>query len=193
MPEFILNLEGAPPAWDSLDDFTKGFVEAAFFSETSCFDSSEFFTPAAQHAVSEGQADGAIPSDAGPSDIEPSMLAKVQGFCADFQRRAAALLAEAYALDYDATQAGRDLYFTYAGHGVGYWSRDVLEPSGDAWEETQIPLDRWTPAMRATRERLKAESIGQRLSDACGRGEISLTAYESEGAPCGFYVDFYIG
>lgn len=193
MPEFVLNVEGAPAAWDSLDDFARGFVEAAFFSETSSYAACDFFSPEAQAAVSEGQADGSIPSDAGPSDMDSATFAAVAAFCADFQRRAAALLTEAYALDYDESQAGRDLYFTYAGHGVGYWSRDVLEPSGDAWEETQIPLDRWTPAMVATREKLKAESIGNRLSKACGRGEISLSAHESEAAPCGFYVDFYIG
>jgi len=195
MPEFILNTEGATVEnWHSLDSFTKGFIEAAFFSDSSCFDSSEFFGDEAQEQVREGQADGSVPNDASPADIDPESLAAIKAFCAAFQTRAADVLRLAYERDYDETQAGRDLYFTYAGHGVGYWDRDALKANEADLEEyerlTAVMIenrdnaDKWQEALRG---------IGQRLTALCGRGEINLDAYESDDAESGFFVSFYIG
>jgi len=163
MPEFVLNTEGAGAPWLSLDAFTQGFIEAAFFSESSCYSSADFFTPEAQERVREGQADGSTPDDAGPAEIDRDSFCLIKNFCGEFQQRAAAALSEAYESDYDESQAGRDLYFTRAGHGVGYWSRD------------QLP-----------------EAIGARLSELAGCGEINLDAYEDESHASGFQVSFYI-
>jgi hypothetical protein len=203
MPEFILNTDGATADnWHNLDSFTQGFIEAAFFSDSSCFDSSEFFGDEAQERVREGQADGSIPNDAGPSDIDAESLAKVKAFCAAFQTRAADVLTEAYEREYDETQAGRDLYFTYAGHGVGYWDRDALKANDADLEEyerlTAVMIAnrdnnaKWDEALSARHE-VESRGIGKRLSKLCGRGEINLDAYESEESESGFYVSFYIG
>lgn len=164
MPEYNIPTESAGPEWHALDDFTKGFIEAAFFCDTSCYDASEFFDEEAQEEVREGLADGSIPSDAGPEDIEPESLARVAKLCREFQATHAALLAEAYNCDdYSEVQAGRDFYFTRAGHGVGYWDR----------------------------EQLKADGLDKRLSDAAGSHEINLDAHQDDKAPSGFYVTFY--
>jgi hypothetical protein len=214
MPEFILNTDGAGGPWESLDAFTQGFIEAAFFSETACMDSAEFFTDAGQERVSEGQSDGNIPSGSSVADIDSDSFARIKDFCDAFQAKAGDLLQEAYSAhwrtaalkagwsrnshngyfvgpvgaatrmadydswqelceceeietgdEYDDSQAGRDLYFTYAGHGVGYWDRDQLD----------------------------SDNLGNRLSDACGRGEINLTAYQSDKPASGFLIEFYIG
>lgn len=172
MPEFIMPVSNYRD-WEKLSPFVQGFIEAAFFCETSCFDMAEWFEPETQHAIAEGQSDGNIPSDCNTSHIHTDSLALIVAFCEKFQASAAELLSRAYARDYDETQAGRDLYFTHCGHGVGYWDREALEPAGDEWDETQIPLDQWTPEMSATRRRLKAESIGDLLSKAAGRGEVN--------------------
>lgn len=167
MTEFVLNTDGAGAPWHGLDAFTQGFIEAAFFSETSCFDSSEFFTDEAQERISEGQADGEIPNDASVSDIDVDSFAKVKNYCDKFQSDNAELLQEAYAArdglngEYDEVQAGRDLYFTHAGHGVGYWDRGL----GD---------------------------IGDKLSTAAGRGEINLSAYQSDAHESGFLIEIAI-
>lgn len=203
MPEFVLNTEGATAEnWHSLDSFTQGFIEAAFFSDSSCYSSSEFFGDEAQERVREGQADGSVPNDSGPAEIDAESLAKIKAFCADFQARAAAVLSEAYERDYDETQGGRDLYFTYAGHGVGYWDRDALKATEADSEEyerlTAVMVEnrddsaKWGEAL-AAREEVEARGIGQRLTALCGRGEISLDAYESADSQSGFFVSFYIG
>lgn len=54
MSEFILNTEGVGAPWLSLDAFTQGFIEAAFFSETSHLDPSDFFSESGQEDVCKG-------------------------------------------------------------------------------------------------------------------------------------------
>jgi len=169
MPQYNL------PAADldrSLTAFARGFIEAAFFSETAggyAEDSRNgFFSAAYQRDLAEGSADGSIPGDSDAGDIHQKSLVAVKTFCAEFEVKAAPLLSRAYGRgDYDETQAGADLYFTYAGHGVGYWDR----------------------------EQLGGDGLGDELSAACGRGEICLSARKtrSKKAPAGFWVDFYIG
>lgn len=192
MPEFMLNTEGAGAPWYSLDAFTQGFIEAAFFCEVSTLDPDEFFQQ-------EEPNDGNVPSNAGPAEIDRDSFVRIKNFCDEFQQRAAAALAEAYALDYDETQAGRDLYFTRAGHGVGFWSRDELSQSSNQ-EET----DRLTATMRAegttpaewsklfAQVKALESDLGKRLSDLAGRGEVNLTAYEDENHASGYQVEFYI-
>jgi hypothetical protein len=200
MPEFHLNLDNVNAAnWHSLSDFAKGFIEAAFFSESSCFHSSEFFSDESQDRIREGQADGNIPNDAGPEEIDARSLAQIIEFCAEFQTRAADLLALAYARPYDDSQGGRDLYFTHAGHGVGFWSRDVLELDSLEYESLTAEMvaasqsgdnAAWSAAC-AARSALP-KSLGDLLSDAAGRGEINLSAYQSDKSDSGFLIAFDI-
>lgn len=205
MPEFILNTEGATPdQFDALDAFTQGFIECLFFQDSSCYSAAEFFREEAQDDVREGCADGALPSDAGPADLEPDALEAIKAFCAAFQVKAADLLTEAYGRGYEPVQAGHDLCFTYGGAGVGFDDREVLEGEGEEYDESEY--EALTARMVAPglepgewgrlldqRNALRGKSLGGRLAEACGRGEISPDAYESDAAPCGFYVSVYIG
>jgi hypothetical protein len=144
MPEFIL--EGRDTAKRTESAFVLGFIEAMFFTESSpAYMSDEWFTAECKHAQEEGQSDGTLPGDVGYEDLHPDALKSIREFCERKQAKMADLLALAYERDYDEEQAGRDLWFTYNGHGVGYWDRK--------------PLD--------------ADGLGDRLSKACGRGELS--------------------
>lgn len=115
MPEFILPM-GAKihrsikrTRWDTCDDFTKGYIEAMFFTDTGTGDDAEL-------------------EDATVSDLARDAWTSIKADCKAFQKEAKKLLKLAYATnDYDAEQAGRDFWFTRNGHGVGYWDREVLE------------------------------------------------------------------
>lgn len=144
MPEFILN--GRDNAAKAESPFVLGFIEAMFFTESSCYDSSVWNDDETQEALREGQADGSIPNDMGYDDLEPGSLEAIRKFCNAKCLELGPLLVEALNRPgYDETQAGRDLWYTYNGHGVGYWDREALE----------------------------ADGLGDKLSKACGRGEIS--------------------
>ncbi|RWO06326.1 MAG: hypothetical protein EOS07_22065 [Mesorhizobium sp.] len=168
--------------WSKLSPFVQGFIEAAFFCETSCFCMAEWFEPETQHAIAEGQSDGNIPNDCDTSHIHADSLKKIAEFCATFQASAAELLSRAYARDYDETQAGRDFYFTHCGHGVGYWDREALALQGeDSAEYESLTAEMlenvthsaaWQAALDK-RNALEAESIGDLLSKAAGRGEVN--------------------
>jgi hypothetical protein len=106
MPEFILEGTHAPE-YKALDAFTQGYIEALFFTDS-------------------GPEDGQL-GDAGFSDLAAEALADIVRDCSTFQTANAALLAEAYTLDYGEAQAGRDFWFTRCGHGVGYWDREALD------------------------------------------------------------------
>lgn len=60
-----------------------------------------------------------------PEDFHADTLATARRDCVLFQWRNRALLRAAYATGYTVEQAGHDFYFTQAGHGVGYWDRDL--------------------------------------------------------------------
>ena len=130
MPEFIL--EGRDHAARAESPFVLGFIEAMFFTESSpAYMSDEWLSDECREAQEQGQADGTLPGDVGYCDLHPDSLAKIRAFCEAFQRDNAALLAQAYERpDYDETQAGRDLWFTSQGHGVGFWDRATLDAEG---------------------------------------------------------------
>lgn len=130
MSEFVM--EGRDHAVRAECPFVLGFIEAMFFTECSyAYDSSEWFTPDCKEAQEQGQADGTLPGDVGYCDLHTDSLARIRAFCAAFQRDNAPLLARAYARPaYDVTQAGRDLWFTSQGRGVGFWDRAVLGADG---------------------------------------------------------------
>lgn len=117
MPEFILDRGDPADSWyDSLDAFTQGFVEAAFFTDTGS-DNEE-----------EGLGEGSC-----VSEIALESRAWIVQHCAAWQSLpdVAALLDQAYSLPgYDATMAGRDFWFTSNGHGVGFWDRRELQAGG---------------------------------------------------------------
>lgn len=171
MPEFHLTVDG--PVGDvgfyQLDAFTQGYIEALFFTDEAPGVTTE------EWQATEDHDEGSIPGDCGFSDLAPDTLASIQLDCAKFQADHAALLAEAYARDYDAAQAGRDLWFTRNGHGVGYWDREELKDNGAEYERlTNVMVsasqsrgdnDAWDKACSA-REALNESSIGNRLSTA---------------------------
>ena len=102
-----------------LDDFTSGYIEAAFFTDT-------------------GYPENGDLEDADPSEIVPASLAAVIADCANWQSANAELLQLAYERDYEPVQAGRDYWLTRNGHGVGFWDRSELEADklGDKLSDT---------------------------------------------------------
>jgi hypothetical protein len=133
MPEFMMDKEGTVNGvtFADLCSFTQGYVEAMLFTENCPGESMvDWADPEVQHRVNEGQADGNIPCDAGWGDIHPTTAERLQIDCFNFEAEAGPLLRKAYARDYDATQAGRDFWFTRNGHGVGFWDRTELDADG---------------------------------------------------------------
>lgn len=180
MPEFILDSYGTVEgrSFSDLDSFTQGFIECGFFlSEGPGIDTEEFLTEEYQDGIREGTVDGTIPGDVGFADLQPASIEAMIEFCREFQTRAADLLEQAYERDYDAEQAGRDLWFTHTGSGVGYWDRKQLESDDPRYEMGRIGSDTWDGKLRAE---LKAESLGEKLSEAAGRGELYLE-FEPDG------------
>ena len=109
MPEFILDIgstEGAR-AFNALDEFTRGYIEAAFFTST-------------------GDAGDDELESASVAEIAPESLVAIVLDCAAWQAANATLLDHAYHRDYSAEQAGRDYWLTRNGHGAGFWDRDEL-------------------------------------------------------------------
>lgn len=133
MPEFNMDTSGAVHVeWCDLDSFTQGYIEAAFFTSTDTqYDRDDWDSDECQEGLEQGTIDGTIPSDSGFSDIDPESLGAIIRDCRVFQQLYSELLALAYERDdYDATQAGRDYWYTRNGHGVGYWDRSQLDSDG---------------------------------------------------------------
>ena len=120
MPEFILNesAEAEHPFY-ALNEFAKGYVEAMFFTNCDCGDDNEH-----------------LANELGTEALTVESVAKISAYCAAFERDAAALLEQAYQGDYSEEQAGRDLWFTAQGHGVGFWGRSQIgDELGEALSE----------------------------------------------------------
>lgn len=135
MPEFIMETDGHVvawnghpiTAWENLDDFTQGYLEACFF--TSCDPSAAMTEIEPDHEFQ----DGSIPADAGFSDIHPDSLTHVVDDCAKFQRDHADQLAIVYGLEpgrysrdgstIDARRAGMFFWYACNGHGIA-WDDD---------------------------------------------------------------------
>ena len=154
MPEFILDMgssEGAKQ-FSELDSFTRGYIEAAFFTETGTRDDEEL-------------------EDATFSDVAPDSLAAVIQDCADWHAANSELLDLAYSRDYSPEQAGRDYWFTRNGHGVGFWDRDALEievyKGADGLELADESAARWEGAQPLGK-------LGDLLSDRCRYREVDL-------------------
>jgi hypothetical protein len=113
MPEFHIDL-GSPDAAD-LDAFTRGYIEAAFFTES-------------------GSSDDGDMKDATFADLAPETFVKMEADCAKFLEGGRLLIDKAQASAAgapDDSQAGRDFWYTRNGHGCGFWDGDWPEPFGD--------------------------------------------------------------
>lgn len=119
MPEFILDT-GSPAAarqFQALDSFTRGYIEAMFFTDTGTGDDAE---DGLEHASVE--------------ELAPSTLESIVQDCKAFQAAHAALLEAAYGVQgryekapYDEERAGNDYWYTRNGHGTGFWDRGLGE------------------------------------------------------------------
>lgn len=120
---------------DSLDEFTRAYIECALWSETD-----------------NSRDDGGDPLDKNYSieDIAPEALAIIVADCAKFQREHAALLAQAHYNRRewtDAEMAGHDFWLTRNGHGAGFWDRglgslgDTLTEACDPYGECHLTVE----------------------------------------------------
>lgn len=124
MPEFQLNAWGGKVGhkrpFDTLDTFAQGYVEAMFFTNGDTGDDNEFrLNELGVHKLTK----------AAVRDIKEAcdtFLGKI-GPDGCFMRQ----WLDRYD-EYSDEQAGRDLWFTRQGHGVGFGDRDALDDQAKA-------------------------------------------------------------
>jgi hypothetical protein len=109
MPAFIMPLGDieAVRSFNSLDAFTRGYVEAMFFTETGYMEDEEL-------------------EDASFEDLSQEAINQIVDDCKDFQESFADLLSAAYERDYGPEQAGHDFWLTRNRHSAGFWDRGAL-------------------------------------------------------------------
>lgn len=113
-----------------MDDFTKGYIEAALWSTAH-----EGCPIEATHSV---------------KDIDPGDLKKIEQECEEFQITYAPLLT-AYCAQYRPLEhftviecAGHDFWLTRAHHGAGFWDRslgelgDLLTAAAQSYREVEF-------------------------------------------------------
>lgn len=109
MPEFILDLGLDYDRFNALDMFTKGYVEAIFFTSASDPD--------------DGDLEGAT-----FAELSPETLQSIIEDCESFQKLADKSLQLAYdyaPVCYDPNRAGNDFWYTRNHHGTGFWDRGL--------------------------------------------------------------------
>lgn len=127
MPEFQMNGKDAPE-FQALDDFTRAYIEAAFFTEEERLtEESGDELPGVLINLSTGESTFDGPSPVSFDMLAPETLQSVIEDCRQFQERNAETLAAAYAQDYAEEQAGHDFWLTRNGHGAGFWDRGLGE------------------------------------------------------------------
>ena len=114
MPDYIMPFETVAglKQYRALDEFTRGFIEALFFSETG-----ESEDEALQEVTFE--------------ELAPAALGKIQADCAAFVKNNQSDLAAARKQkpdDCTALRAGADFYYTRNRHGAGFWDGGWPEP-----------------------------------------------------------------
>ena len=103
MPEFVMPKGRNYRRFDNLDNFTQGYVRAAFFTIDEELNDKTF------------------------DDLDGTTLARFVKDSEHFQGANASILALAYASSgYSEERAGIDFWFTRNGHGAGYWDREEL-------------------------------------------------------------------
>jgi hypothetical protein len=109
MPEFEMPFKDNADCdqFDTLDEFTQGYVSAIFWTE--CNDDRR----------DEGLADMTF------ADLPPKVLADIIAECDDFQVANARSLSKAYGDRYGEGMAGADFWLTRNGHGAGFWDRGL--------------------------------------------------------------------
>lgn len=109
MPQFVMPLADSTEirAFNSLDEFTRAYVEAMFWTECNS-DNEEL-------------------QDCTYGDLAPETLASIIEDCADFAATNRALLDRASQVrdHYDDSSAGHDFWLTRNGHGAGFWDRGL--------------------------------------------------------------------
>lgn len=112
MPEFILDHGdvAASRVFDGLDEFTQGYIEAMFFTNTGTGDDEE---NGLEHATF--------------AELAPAPFARIVADCQLFQTANAADLELACSGDYDMAHAGRDYWYSSQGHGCGFWDGDIKD------------------------------------------------------------------
>ncbi len=188
MPQYELDSQGIVNGseFSDLSPFIQGYIECLFFTNEASGESmTEWWSEETQEALREGRTDGCLPGDAGYSDLSIDALRTIHKDCNLFITRAWDLLTEAYERDYDATQAGRDFWFTRNGHGVGFWDRKELESEGlhEKHGSPRVGDANWNAYI----EERDADSLGDKLSDiARGFGTSDVYFYEGEDSPTGY-------
>jgi hypothetical protein len=188
MPEFCLN-ENAPTgrwigqrrrhAFYDLSTFARGFVESCFFMNGD--------------DDSESQGENSL-NNLGTARLTRDACNRIAKYCDAFESTFAPLLRLAYGegLDdkalrerdsYDESSAGRDLWFTSKGQGVGFWDRaalnvdlNAIEGGAAAWAKALESC----PAIAANLYALDGTpTLGDALS-ACAEAftsELNVTSY----------------
>ena len=114
MPEFIIDTGGCEQ-FAKLDDFTQGYIEAMFFTDTGTGDDEE----------------GGL-EHANVAEFAPGEIDAIWDDCQRWQFANQDKLTAAYETGrYDARRAGNDYWYTRNGHGVGFWDREL----GDIGDE----------------------------------------------------------
>lgn len=94
--------------YEDLSNFTRGYVDAIFFTEA---------TPDNENLENKTY-----------EDLAPETITKIIADCAGFDMSNTKLLNSAYSNslgNYDAHQAGVDFWLTRNGHGAGFWDRGL--------------------------------------------------------------------
>ncbi len=123
MPEFQLDRGDVYGSewFHSLDEFSQGYVEALFFTETGTSDDDEL-------------------EDATVADLSDDTRAAIVRECAMFQALCGGVMRELEHYKdhsgYNRTSMGHDFWFTRNGHGTGFWDRDY-----DFRRVTNLPDD----------------------------------------------------
>ena len=164
MPEFIMesygvvNLENGFE-WRDLSDFTQGYIEALFFTESSdpCASVDEWRAAEFQAGLEQGQYGGSFPGECGFSDLAPATLARIIEDCAAFDLGMARNIQSAMALDpgsdelryaresLDRRRIGQLFWYARNGHGVSFTDdgnaqclenlQKAAKRSGEVWLE----------------------------------------------------------
>lgn len=100
---------------DSLDAFTRSYLETALWSSSECDDEGNYIYPLDEHYSID--------------DFMVQALKESIADCKAFQESEAGDLAKAYGFgpSYGPESAGHDFWLTRNGHGAGFWDRGLGE------------------------------------------------------------------
>lgn len=128
MPQFELNTPWRKHAYDDLDELARGYVEAMFFTNGDTADERENLL-----------------NELGVQKLTRASVKRIKRDCNKFT---GIIMPDGCFVrqwldrfpKYSDEQAGRDLWFTRQGHGVGFWERQELGEAGDALSDAARTL-----------------------------------------------------